>query len=185
MRVKLSIIIASIREGRRGEKVANWFYEIAKQDSRFATELVDLADYDMPMKITFTEPSQREDKKYPNKIVQSWSDKIDNSQAVVFVMPEYNHAVSAPQKNAIDQIYYEWLEKPVGFVGYGGRGGAEDSIDSLKHTAGTLKWKVAEPSLKIIRVKQFIDKQGNLEMSPEYIEQAKQLLDSLASNFSE
>lgn len=179
-KIKLSVILVSVREGRRGEKVAKWFLPIAENDSRFEVTLADLAEYDLPYTLTFKEPSEYEDKKYPDPKVQRWSDLIDASDAVIFVTPEYNHGMSASIKNAIDQLYFEWLDKPVGFVGYGSRG-APDSIDSLRHTAKALKWRVAPSMVGIRQVKKAFDENDNLIEEDKYKKTAVEMLDQLAA----
>ncbi|MFJ2558310.1 MULTISPECIES: NADPH-dependent FMN reductase [unclassified Streptomyces] len=40
--------------------------------------------------------------------------------AYVFVMPEYNHSYNAALKNALDHLFWEWRDKPVVLVSYGG-----------------------------------------------------------------
>lgn len=175
---KIAVIIGSIREGRRGDIVANWFLPIINADDRFEVAVVDLKDYPMDIAMEFKEPSEYEDKNYSDQVVREFSKKIDQAEAFIFITPEYNHAVPASVKNAIDHIYYEWLNKPVGFVGYGSRG-AVDSIDSLKHTVKALKWQQIEPTVKIERVKKAFDESGNL-IEPELPEsEAKQMLDNL------
>ena len=44
---------------------------------------------------------------------------------------EYNHGMTAVLKNALDSGYHGWQQKPVGFVGYGGVGGAR-AVESLR-----------------------------------------------------
>lgn len=180
-KIKLTVVLASIREGRRGEKVAKWFLPIAENDERFKVTLADLAKYDLPFSMEFTVPSEHEDKKYPDEKVQKWSNLIDNSDVIVFITPEYNHAMPASLKNAIDQIYWEWLDKPVGFVGYGSRG-ASDSIDSLRHTAKALRWKIAQPVVGIQRVKKAFNDDGTLIEDAQYRRQAGQMLNELAAS---
>ncbi len=179
MKNKLTVVICSVRVGRRGEKVANWFREVAENDGRFEITIADLADYNLPLRMEFTEPSEYKDKKYPDSNIQQWSDVIDSSEAFIFVIPEYNHAMPASLKNAIDHIYYEWIGKPVGFVGYGSHGAA-DSIDSLRHTATALKWQIVQPIVGIQRVKRAFDDQDNLIDDGHYLTAAKQMLNALA-----
>ena len=50
--------------------------------------------------------------------------KIASFDGFVIVTPEYNHGTSGVLKNAIDYLYAEWNNKAVGFVSYGGTGGA-------------------------------------------------------------
>jgi NAD(P)H-dependent FMN reductase len=179
-KVNLTAVLVSTREGRRGEKVANWFLPIAQEDSRFEVTLADLKEYDLPFYADEVEPSEREDKKYPDPKVQAWSDVIDGSDAIIFIMPEYNHGLSAPLKNAIDHLYWEWLEKSVGFVGYGSRG-AQDAIDSLNHTTKALKWKVAPTVVGIQRVKKAYNENGELIEDEQYRRTAKQMLEQLVN----
>lgn len=179
-KIKLTIVLASTREGRRGEKVADWFLPIATSDERFEVVLADLKEYGLPYDLEFTEPSEHEDKKYSDVKVQKWSDRIDDSDAVVFITPEYNHAVPASLKNAIDQIYWEWLDKPVGFVGYGSRG-ASDSIDSLRHTIKALRLRVAPSIVGIRQVKKAFDENDRLIEADKYEKTAQEMLDQLAA----
>lgn len=178
-KIRLTIVLASTRKVRRGEKIAEWLLPIAKEDSRFDVTLADLREYDLPFYDDSEEPSDL-DKKYPDPKVQAWSETIDKSEAVVFITPEYNHAVSAPLKNAIDHIYYEWLDKPVGFVGYGTRG-ASDAIDSLRHTAKALRWRVTPSIVGIQQVKKSLDENGKLKDDAEYVKLAKQMLSQLTA----
>lgn len=178
-KINLTVVLASTRQWRRGEKIAAWFLSIAQADDRFETRLADLREYDLPFYADKEEPSDL-DKKYPNDKIQAWSKTMDSSDAVIFVMPEYNHAVSAPLKNAIDHIYYEWLDKPVGFVGYGTRGAA-DAIDSLRHTAKALRWRVAPSMVGIQQVKKSLDENGRLMNAEPYEKAAREMLDQLAA----
>lgn len=179
-KIKLTVVLASTRNGRRGQKVFDWFLPLAQADSRFEVTPADLKECDLPFFQDEVEPSEREDKKYPDPKVQTWSDLIDGSDAVIFVMPEYNRTVSAPLKNSIDHLYWEWLEKPIGFVGYGSRG-AQEAIDSLSNLIRILRWKVAPSIVGIQQVKKAFDDNGNLDKSDEYAETARQLLDQLAA----
>ncbi|HTU72880.1 MAG TPA: NADPH-dependent FMN reductase, partial [Trebonia sp.] len=55
----------------------------------------------------------------------------------VFVTPEYNHSTSGVLKNAIDYLFAEWNNKAVGFVSYGGVGGAR-AAEHLRLVVGEL-----------------------------------------------
>lgn len=179
-KIKLTVVLASTRNGRRGEKIGDWFLPIAKEDSRFEVTLADLKEYALPFYEDEVEPSDREDKKYPDPKVQAWSDVIDGSDAVIFIMPEYNRTVSAPLKNSIDHLYYEWLDKPVGLVGYGSRG-AQEAIDSLSNLIRILRWKVAPSIVGIQQVKKSLDENGKLIDDEQYRKAAQQMLTQLAA----
>jgi NAD(P)H-dependent FMN reductase len=129
MPVKLQVVIASTRPGRAGKSIADWFAAICRSDARFATEVTDLAELDLPM---LDEPHPASLRKYVHDHTRSWSRTVDSSEAFVFVMPEYNHGFSAPLKNAIDFLHDEWAFKPVGFVSYGGVAGGTRAVQLLK-----------------------------------------------------
>lgn len=46
---KIGIIIGSTRPGRNGEAVAKWVYENVKKRDDAEFELVDIADYNLPL----------------------------------------------------------------------------------------------------------------------------------------
>jgi NAD(P)H-dependent FMN reductase len=181
-KINLTIVLASTREGRRGEKVAEWFLPIAQADERFDVSFADLKEYDLPFFMDEVEPSDREDRKYPDPKVQAWSDTINSSNAIIFIMPEYNRTVSAPLKNSIDHLYYEWLDKPVGLIGYGTRG-AQEAIDSLGNLIRILRWKVAPSIVGIQQVKKAFDENGSMIDDSEYKKTAKAMLDQLAATY--
>jgi NAD(P)H-dependent FMN reductase len=112
---KLKIIIASTRPGRKGPAIASWIFDKAKEHKDFDIELLDLAVINLPM---MDEPEHPRFKKYHHEHTKKWSATIDEADAFIFVMPEYNYGYTAPLKNAIDYLSHEWGYKPVGFVSY-------------------------------------------------------------------
>ena len=114
--IDVAIILGSTRPGRRAEPIARWIYGIAgkRGDARF--ELVDIADFKLPL---LDEPMPAMMHKYTQLHTRNWAAKIGSFDAFVFVTPEYNHGISASLKNAIDFLYREWNNKAAGFVGYG------------------------------------------------------------------
>ena len=114
--IDVAIILGSTRPGRRAEPIARWIYGIAgkRGDARF--ELVDIADFKLPL---LDEPMPAMMHKYTQLHTRNWAAKIDSFDAFVLVTPEYNHGISASLKNAIDFLYREWNNKAAGFVGYG------------------------------------------------------------------
>ncbi|RAP73617.1 NADPH-dependent FMN reductase [Paenibacillus montanisoli] len=132
--LKIAIILGSTRPGRNGEAVAKWVTEIANKRSDATFELVDIADYNLPL---LDEPVPASMGQYSKPHTIAWSDKIASFDGYVFVTPEYNHATSGALKNAIDFLYHEWKDKAAGFVGYGGSGGAR-AIENLRLIVGEL-----------------------------------------------
>ena len=106
--IKIGIIIGSTRPGRKAEVVAKWAYDIARKRKDAEFELVDIADFNLPL---LDEPMPPAFGQYSHDHTRAWSAKIDSFDGYVFVTPEYNHATSGALKNAIDFLYQEWNNK--------------------------------------------------------------------------
>jgi len=130
---KLKFIIGSTRQNRASEKVAPWIESVAKSRSAFDVEVLDLRDYPLPF---FNEAQTPSSKKEPYKdpIVAKWTAKIAEGDAFIIIAPEYNHGYPAVLKNALDWVYQEWNNKPIGFVTYGSALGAR-AIEQLRLVA--------------------------------------------------
>jgi NAD(P)H-dependent FMN reductase len=131
----VGIIIGSTRPGRIGLGVARWVYEVAQRRSDARYELVDIADYNLPL---LDEPEPPSTGNYRNEHTKRWSAKVASLDAFVFVTPEYNHGTSAALKNALDFLYAEWNNKAAGFVGYGNAGAAR-ALEQLRAIVGELQ----------------------------------------------
>jgi NAD(P)H-dependent FMN reductase len=116
------VIIGSIRAVRRCPQIASWVVDIAEKSSSLNYELVDLADWPLPMT---DEPGIPAQGSYTQPHTHAWSRKIAAANAFIFVTPQYNWGYPAPLKNAIDHLYKEWEGKPAVIVTYGGHGGTK------------------------------------------------------------
>lgn len=125
---KIGIIVGSTRPGRKALDVAKWVEGIASQRSDAKFEIVDIADFNLPLLDEPIPPSQG---KYGKPHTIAWASKIAEFDGFIFVTPEYNHSTSGALKNAIDFIYAEWNNKAAGFVGYGSMGGSR-AIEHLR-----------------------------------------------------
>src|SRR5688500_101759 len=132
--IKVAIVTGSTRPERNNEAVAQWVQGIAKKRSDAAFELVDIADYDLPL---LDEPAPASMGDYKNAHTKAWAEKIGSFDAYVFVTPEYNHGTSGALKNAIDYLFREWNNKAAGFVSYGSAGGAR-AVEHLRLVMGEL-----------------------------------------------
>jgi NAD(P)H-dependent FMN reductase len=130
----ISVIVGSTREGRFSEKPAKWILQHLKRREGVDARLVDLRDFPMPFFDQPTTPATPGRAAYRNEIVQKWTAAIAQSDAFVFVTPEYNYGTSAVLKNAIDWVYPEWNRKAAAFVSYGSAMGAR-SVQQLRETA--------------------------------------------------
>jgi len=133
--LNVGIIIGSTRPGRNGEAVARWVYDAAVAHGGASFQLVDLADFDLPI---YDEPFPPFMQKYTKEHTRRWSAAIASLDAFIFVTPEYNHSTSGALKNAIDFLLKEWANKAAGFVGYGSALGAR-AVEHLRLIMGELK----------------------------------------------
>jgi NAD(P)H-dependent FMN reductase len=126
--LKVAVVTGSTRPGRNNEAVARWVYAISKERKDADFELVDIADYNLPL---LDEPMPPSMGQYTHEHTKAWSKKIASFDAYVFVTPEYNHSTSGALKNAIDYLSREWNNKAAGFVSYGGASGAR-AVEHLR-----------------------------------------------------
>ena len=126
---RIHVILGSTREGRAGEQVARWVADLAAQRSDVDIELVDLRDFPLPF---FDSPVSPKRALSDDPRVQAWAAKVAEADGYVFVTPEYNYGYPAVLKNALDHLYYQWNDKPVGFVGYGGIAGGIRAVQQLR-----------------------------------------------------
>ncbi|MFF3934280.1 NADPH-dependent FMN reductase [Streptomyces hirsutus] len=126
--VKIAIVLGSTRPGRSGEAVARWVYDLATKRNDAQFELVDIADYNLPLLDEPVPPSMGQ---YSKDHTRRWAAKVAEFDGYVFVTPEYNHGLSGALKNALDYVYAEWNNKAAGFVGYGSAGGTR-AVEQLR-----------------------------------------------------
>lgn len=120
--MKIGIINGSLRTEGNTAVAAQFVHDIADQRADAEYELINLADYNLPLLTTMVHPMVA-NKNHDDANVQQWSDTIDAFDGYVFVTPEYNHGVPGGFKNAVDVLGPEWVGKPVAFVGHGSVGG--------------------------------------------------------------
>ena len=118
-RLRVALIIGSTRATRFGPTIAKWFAEEAPQNDDIELDVVDLADFPLPVAVTDApEPADA-------ATAAALSARLERAEAFVVLTPEYNHSFPAPLKVAIDWNYTQWQAKPVGFVSYGGLSGGQ------------------------------------------------------------
>lgn len=136
---RIAIVVGSTRPGRRGDQVARWVHEQATartpQDADTEYTIVDLAKIGLPL---LDEPVPAAIGDYRNAHTRRWADLIASFDGFIFVTPEYNHAIPAALKNAIDYLFAEWHDKAAGFVSYGLNGGVR-AVEQLRMTLAEVK----------------------------------------------
>jgi len=144
----ISVIVGSTREGRFGEKPAQWILQHLMKRDGVDARLLDLRDYPMPLFHQPATPATRGRPPYKNDVVMRWTAAIAQADGFIVVTPEYNYGPAAVLKNAIDWVYPEWNRKAIGFVSYGSAMGAR-SVQQLRHTAIELQLAPIRSSVHI------------------------------------
>lgn len=138
---QISIISSSVRPDRQSHRVALYFKNYLTENKLATVEILDLKEYDFPI---FTDTLKNQAN--PSKAALDFAKKIETSNGIILVTPEYNGGYPASLKNAIDLLYDEWRHKPVAIatVSAGPFGGAQ-ALVSLQFTLWKMKiWTITE-----------------------------------------
>lgn len=174
---RLVIVVGSVREARFGPVVAAWLAERAGEHGGFGVEVVDLADYEIPLSLPAESPKFAGGS-YPRPAgMAGLTARLDAADAFVLVTPEYNHSYPASLKAAIDWHFTQWTAKPVAFVSYGGAAGGRHAVLHLENVltelhAVTIRDGLAFPNY-------FVNWDGGRPRDPDASTYAKTLLDQL------
>jgi len=133
--------------------MAKWIAGEAEKTGQFEVELLDLGEVNLPM---MNEPEHPSLQKYRFDYTKSWSAKIAEADAFIFVTAEYNHGMPAPLKNAIDYLVKEWGNKPAGILSYGGVSAGTRASNALKIILSGLRVVVVPEAVNLPMFTQFI-----------------------------
>jgi NAD(P)H-dependent FMN reductase len=133
--LELKVIVGSTRPCRAADRVLQWLSDRARSDGRFAVDVLDLRDWNLPMfaesQATIGDP---QDPSYSNPAVRQWNHTIWMGDAYLFLTPEYNHSIPGALKNALDTVFVSdaLRNKPAGVVAYSaGRVGGARAVEHL------------------------------------------------------
>lgn len=133
--IKIAVVTGSTRPGRNNIAVANWVVEQASKRSDASFELVDIADFNLPL---LDEAMPAAYAQYSQEHTKKWSEAVKQYDGYIFVVAEYNHSISGALKNAMDYLNVEWNNKAAGFVGYGSAG-AVRAVEHMRNIASELQ----------------------------------------------
>ena len=175
MALKLNIIIGSTRPGRFGPVIAEWLSEAAAEHGKFAAELVDLADFDLPLLDEAAHPATRQ---YANEATKRWSASVASADAFLFVTPEYDYFAPTALVNAVQVLLHEWLYKPAGVLSYGGVSGGLRSAQVLRQLLSNVNVHALPQVVPVHFFQQFID-DGGFRPSKQIQDGVNDMLDGL------
>lgn len=135
------VLTGSARPNSVSDKVAELVAAELSKNENLKPEIVKVATLKLPF-FNSELPPGADDYEIKDENVKAWSEKVKAADAVIWVMPEYNHSISGIQKNAIDWLFKEWVDKPLAIVAYGWYEGA-NVLEAVK-----LPLKVLKPDLR-------------------------------------
>lgn len=131
------VVIGSARKGRVADKVIEYVISDLEKREGVLFTVADLKELNLPFFEDENTPTSPE-YSITDPQVLAWSQMVQAADSVLFITPEYNHTLSAIQKNALDSLGPDWVEKPVTAVAYGWSGGSlavltlREVLDNLK-----------------------------------------------------
>lgn len=174
--MKLNVIIGSTRPGRAGFSVGNWVADFAREHGKFEVNLVDLADFNLPL---LDEASHPVLQKYEHAHTRRWSESVDSADAYVFVTPEYDYFPPASLVNAIQVLFKEWAYKPAGVVSYGGVSGGLRASQQLRLLISSVNVHPLPQAVPIPFFAQFVDDNGQFQPNEPMTQGATTMLNEL------
>lgn len=151
------ILSASVREGRKSNRVAAFLQRYIHENKLAEVSLIDLNDYHFPV---FHERLKYQQNPMPQAV--EFAGKINLADGVIIVTPEYNGGIPAALKNVVDLLVDEWHRKPVAIatVSSGMAGGAQVTV-SLQFSLWKMKAITVPALFPTPNVEQAYDENGN------------------------
>ena len=166
--LKVVIIVGTNRTERESIKVANLIYKVAKNFTGFKPRIID------PIKFNFSKNDTEPTLSDPN-----YKKIIEEADAFLIVIPEYNHAYPAALKRVLDSEYAAYFHKPVALAGVSsGPWGGVRAIESILPTLRTLGLLISRQDLHFPNVQDLFDQYGNLK-DKKYLQRIKKALEEL------
>jgi NAD(P)H-dependent FMN reductase len=164
----IPVILGTTRQGRMSAHVSRLVTQELSKQPGVETELIDIAGMSLPVDDA-GEAIKDSD----------FSSKMDHSDALVIVAPEYNHGYSGLLKHVLDSCLKEYIHKAVGIVGvsagpFGGTRVIQNLLPVMRELGlVTIFWDVNFSS-----VQNSFDANGNL-LDPSYIRRIDKFLKEL------
>lgn len=170
----ISIISASVRQGRNSHRVALFLHNYISENNIAQVEIIDLMEYEFPI---FDERLRFQ--KTPTEKMMEFTDRINLSDGIIIVTPEYNGSIPASLKNVIDFLYDEWHRKPVAIatVSKGAFGGSQ-ALVALQFVLWKMHAWTVPSALQIANVKEDFNEEGE-STNPEILKRVSAFINEL------
>jgi NAD(P)H-dependent FMN reductase len=157
--MNILIISGSVRTGRRSHDVAVELQKRFINHGLTDTHILDLAVYNLPV---LEEKFLSGSSDMPEGLVEI-QQRLDRSDAMVFLSPEYHGSYSGALKNAVDYFWKEFMRKPIGVVAVAsGRFGGINASTEMQQLVLSLGAFPMPYKLLIPTVQQAFDQSGKI-----------------------
>jgi NAD(P)H-dependent FMN reductase len=178
MSLKLNVIIGSTRPGRAGAPIGKWAADHATKHGKFEVELVDLADFNLPL---LDEPNHPRMQKYQHEHTKRWAASVASADAYLFLTPEYDYFPNAALINALQALSLEWSFKAAGVLSYAYVSGGLRAAQELRLLMSNLNMMPIPQTVPIPFFTNFIDDNKVFNPTPPMNEGLTAALDQLAT----
>ncbi|KAI0669825.1 flavoprotein [Trametes maxima] len=162
---KIALLLGSLRRPGNGIGIASWLAPVLKQglnDAKSTTtthrphyEVVFMDPTKFPLPLgplvdgSHVPADIRDPSQHSNPQIREFATLVSSFSGFVILSPEYNGSYPGELKNTFDHLYWEWRNKPVVIVTYGGGGGTR--VAGLLKTllGGSFKMRITERGVPI------------------------------------
>jgi NAD(P)H-dependent FMN reductase len=175
-RTKIGVVLGSSRAQRLGERVIRWVLTGAKEVPEADFALFDLACYRLPFFDEAIAPWDNPDR-HPAPNIARWLADMASADGYLFVVPEYNLAVPAVVKNALDLLAHEADAKPASILSYSDTfNGGVTAGHELRLILNKLGMLPLPRTIPLAHAEQLLDPDGSLVVESRLTRIAGQLL---------
>lgn len=159
---RIAIVLGSSRGQRLGERVTQFVLSCSTDVTDAEFTLLDPASYKLPFFDEAIAPWNNPDRQsVPN--VQRCLDDVTRADGCVHPVPEYNYAVPAVVKNALDLLGHEAEGKPASIVSYPDTAnGGNIAGHELRLTLNKLGMFPMPKSVPLAHAERLFDRKGHL-----------------------
>lgn len=153
------IVLGSVRKGRQTQKVALELEKRLLSSGYTNTRLLDIADFNFPV------AEERFGKlDTPPILINEAQSMLNQSEAMIFVSPEYHGSYSGALKNFLDYFWQEFARKPIGVASVStGRFGGINASTEMQQLVLSLGGYAMPNKLIVPAIHQAIDEIGEVK----------------------
>ena len=166
--MNITLVLGTARKENNSSKVFD-FVEKSITEMGHKVIPVKVEDYLLSYTSTLSEDGD-------NKVkISSWAEAVGQSEAVIFISPEYNHSYPGELKLLIDSLYDEYKGKKAGIIGVSmGPFGGVRVVELLKLLLLTANFDVVNETIAVSSIGNGVDESRTLKQ-----------LESLMKNINE